>query len=154
MPLRSARERFYQTISFELGGILIAAPLYAIVFGGSAENSFALLIILSAVVMAWSPLHNSVFDWFDERSSGRTASERPHGLRLVHALSQEVSSTLVTLPLVMWIGQFDFWQALGVEISLTLLYAAYAYLFHIAYDRVRPVTSNVSNIAFAYTPYG
>jgi uncharacterized membrane protein len=103
--------------------------------------------------MAWSPLHNSVFDWLDERSTGRTASERPHGLRLVHALSQEVSSTLVTLPLVMWIGHFDFWQALGVEISLTLFYAAYAYVFHIIYDRARPVAPVMSKMVLVH-PYG
>jgi uncharacterized membrane protein len=137
--LRSARERIYQTLAFEAGGLLLATPLYALVFGQRSSDSFLLLAILSCVVMAWSPLHNTVFDWLDLRLNRRAASDRPHGLRLVHATSHEFSSIVATLPLVMLLGGHGFGQALAVNAGLTLLYAAYAYGFHILYDLLRPV---------------
>lgn len=148
MPLRSARERFYQTISFELGGLLLAAPLCALVFGKSAQASLALVLAISVAAMAWSPLHNTVFDWLDLRLTGRTASERPHGLRLVHAASNEVTSTFVTVPVIMWIAGLAFWQALALDVTLTLFYGAYAYVFHLGYDRMRPMSSVVRPVPF------
>ena len=45
----------------------------------------------------------------------------------------------VSLPVIMWIGGVGFWPALGVDIGLTLLYTGYAYVFHLAYDWLRPV---------------
>lgn len=137
--LRSARERVYQTLALEIGGIALVAPLYAMFFSESAETSFFLIVILSLAVMIWSPLHNAVFDWLDWRMTGRLASDRSHRLRLVHAASHELSSIIVTLPLIMWIGGHGFWMALGVDIGLTLFYTVYIYLFHIAYDWLRPV---------------
>jgi uncharacterized membrane protein len=137
--LRSARERVYQTVALELGGIAITAPLYALFFSESAETSFFLIVVLAFAVMLWSPLHNTVFDWLEWRATGRLASDRPHLLRLVHAASHEASSVIVTLPLIMWIGGHGFWTALGIDIGLTLFYSAYIYLFHIFYDRLRPV---------------
>jgi uncharacterized membrane protein len=139
MPMRSARERLIQTLAFEAGGLCIASPLYAAAFGEAAQTSIALVATLSVVVMAWSPLHNSVFDWLDFQYTGRVASDRAHFLRFVQAASLELSSLVATLPLVMWVGGHGFWEALGVDIGLTVLYVAYGYLFHIVYDTVRPV---------------
>ncbi|MGL4490633.1 MAG: chlorhexidine efflux transporter [Rhizobiaceae bacterium] len=137
--LRSTRERVYQTIALEIGGIALAAPLYALFFSESAETSFLLIVALSLALMIWSPLHNTIFDWVDWRATGRVASSRPHGLRMLHAVSHEVTSAVLTLPLIMLIGGHGFWIALGVDLGLTLFYTVYIYFFHIAYDRMRPV---------------
>jgi uncharacterized membrane protein len=139
VALRSVRERCYQTLAYELGGVLIAAPLYALVFSKSVEASFLLIASISVCVMARSPIHNILFDWVDLLLSGRVASDRPHGLRLIHAVSLEVTSTLVSLPIIMWMGGIGFWPALGVDIGLTVLYTAYAYAFHLVYDWLRPI---------------
>jgi uncharacterized membrane protein len=141
MPLRSARERIYQTLAFEAGGICIASPLYAAAFGGAAETSVFLVAALSIAVMIWSPIHNTVFDWLDLHFTGRVASDRSHGLRLLQALSLELTSLVATVPLVMGIGGHDVWGALGVNFGLTALYVAYGYLFHIVYDAFRPVVT-------------
>ena len=79
VPLRSWRERVIQTLSYELGALLIAAPLYQWVFSVSAGESLQLLVTLSIAVMLWSPLHNTAFDWLDARWFDRVASDRiPH----------------------------------------------------------------------------
>jgi uncharacterized membrane protein len=139
MALRTARERFYQTLAYEAGGLLVTAPLYGFFFGRETGESFALIMTLSIAVMIWAPIHNTIFDWVEFERTGRVASDRPQRLRAAHALCLEFTACAVTLPIVMAMGGHGFWQALTIDIGLTLFYAAYAYFFHIAYDRLRPV---------------
>ena len=40
----------------------------------------------------------------------------------------------------MLVGGHGFWEAVAVDIGLSVLYVIYAYVFHILYDRFRPVT--------------
>ena len=40
----------------------------------------------------------------------------------------------------MIVGGHGFWEAVAVDIGLTLFYTAYAYVFHMVFDRLRPVT--------------
>lgn len=139
MALRSARERALQTVCYEVGGILVAAPVYALLFGAGAAESIGLMLAVSVAVMVWAAFHNSVFDLLEWRLAGRTASDRPHRWRVVHALSQEATSVLVTTPVIMAVGGLGLWAALALDLGLTLFYAGYAYVFHLVYDRVRPV---------------
>jgi uncharacterized membrane protein len=146
MVLRSPRERFIQTLSYEFGGWLLAVPLYMLVTGGSLTEGGLLMAALAAAVMIWSPLFNTAFDWADLRLSGRVASDRPHRWRMVHAISHEVSTVVVTLPILIWMGGFDLWHALAADIGLTLVYTVYAYGFHLVYDRLRPVGRRYSGL--------
>jgi uncharacterized membrane protein len=137
--LRSVRERVIQTLSYELGALLIAAPLYQWVFSVSAGESLQLLVTLSVAVMLWSPLHNTVFDWLDARWFDRVASDRRGVSRWVHAFSHEISTLVVTLPLIVWMGGYSWFDALLLDLGLTLFYTAYAWVFHWGFDRLRPV---------------
>lgn len=139
MTLRSPRERFFQTLAFEIGGLVLVVPMYVLVTGDSARDGFLLMVTLSAAVMIWSPLHNAVFDWADLRFAGRLASERPHGWRVVHAVSHEVTVVAVTLPILIFLGGFELSHALAANLGMTAVYTVYAYGFHLVYDRLRPV---------------
>ena len=139
MSLRTFRERILQTIAFEAGGIVLVTPVYALSMGAGVSHAFTILISLSVVAMLWSPLHNTVFDWLDLTLTGRVASDRRQRLRLAHVISHEVTVMVVTLPLLMVLGGHSFKTALMLEIGFSTAYAAYAYVFHIAYDHWRPV---------------
>ena len=148
MPIRSARERFYQTLAFEAGGLVIAAPLYGLIFGQGGQESVLLLASLSLAMMIWAPLHNTLFDMADFRLTGRSASDRPKGLRVIQALSMETGSLVVTLPLIMALSGFGIARALMAELGLTLFYAAYGYIFHIVFDRMRPIAPALQTLPF------
>lgn len=141
MALRTARERVYQTLAYEAGGLACAAPLYGLLFGRGSGESVALLLALALVTLVWAPVHNTVFDWVEHERTGRAASDRPQRLRAAHALCFEATATAVTLPVVMAMGGHGFWQALTIDVCLTLFYAVYGYVFHIVYDWLRPVSS-------------
>lgn len=147
MTLRSPRERAIQTIAYEVGGLCLSVPLFVLFGGGSAGEAFWLLLALSAAVLVWSPIHNTLFDWADLRLRGRLASDRPQAWRLVHAASHEATTVVVTLPILMGLGGLGLWAALLADLGLTLLYAGYAYVFHLIYDRLRPVRPAVGPFA-------
>jgi uncharacterized membrane protein len=137
--LRSARERVIQTLSYELGALLLVTPLYQWLFDASMSESLQLLVALSAAVLLWSPVHNTLFDALDARWFRRVASDRRGISRWVHAFSHEVSTLVVTLPLIVWIAGFSWWDALVLDLGLTLFYTAYAWVFHWCFDRLRPI---------------
>lgn len=146
MSLRSFKERIVQTLAFEAGGLVLVTPVYALVFSTSVGGSALLMIAISVAVMIWSPVHNTVFDLVDLRLTGRMASDRPHGLRLAHALSHEASSLVLTLPVLMVLGEHSLSQALLLDLGLTAFYAVYAYGFNILYDRLRPVRRQTTEV--------
>lgn len=139
MVLRSPRERVIQTIAYEVGGLCLSVPLVAIFGHGTTGEAFALMLALAGAVLIWSPIHNTIFDWADFRLSGRLASDRPQRWRVVHAISHEATTVVVTLPILMALGGLSFWTAVLADLGLTALYAVYAYVFHIFYDRLRPM---------------
>ncbi len=137
--VRSARERLHQTLCFEAGGLLLVTPLVVLATGHSAQGSAALLAALSLAVMAWAALFNTAFDHVEHRLTGRLASERAPRWRVVHAVLHEATAVLVTWPLIVALTDLGLVEALWADLGLTAVYAAYAYAFHRAYDRWRPV---------------
>lgn len=137
--LRTARERAIQTLWFEGLGLLLVAPAYAWATGAGTGESFGLVAALSVAVMLWAALYNSVFDRVERRLTGRVASDRPHRLRTVHAIGLEVSSVLVTWPLIWALTDLGWWGALAADLGLGAVYAAYGYVFFWVFDRLRPV---------------
>ena len=137
--IRSRRERIIQTLWFEGLGLLIVSPLFAYFSGTSTGASVALLIVLSITVMCWSAVYNTIFDLIEFRYTGRLASDRPHGLRMMHTIGHEATAAMATWPLIVALTSLGWWEALAVDLGLTLTYMLYGYVFHLAFDRLRPV---------------
>lgn len=139
MALRSGGERFAQALAYEAGGLLLTIPAFVLAMDAEATHAFIVVVAVALAVMAWSPLHNLIFDVLEWRLAGRVASDRPARWRVVHAISHEATDTLISLPVIMLVGGYGFWEALAIDIAMTLFYAAYTYLFHLGYDWLRPV---------------
>lgn len=137
--IRNLRERTIQTLWFELLGLAIVAPLFAYFSGATAGDSVVLLLVLAIVVTLWSGLYNSAFDLAELRLAARVASQRPHRWRVLHTLGLETSAVVLTWPLVVAFTALGWQEALFADIGLTLAYAAYGYVFHLAFDHLRPV---------------
>ncbi len=139
MKIRSARERIIQTLWFEVIGVLLITPLVAVALGESASNSMGLLVMLSLTAMAMAALFNTLFDWFEAKHSQRVASQRPNSLRILHALMLELFIVTATLPLLKFTLELSWLEAMAGNVALTIIYSLYAYVFHLYYDRLRPV---------------
>jgi|LNFM01.1.fsa_nt_gb uncharacterized membrane protein len=145
MTLRTARERVIQTLAYEAGGLAVATPLYALAFGIEAGESALVLAAVSVAMMIWSPIHNTLFDLVEWRMMRRVASDRPHSDRVLHAVSHEVTAAVVTVPILMLLGDLGFVEALVADIGLSVVYTIYAYAFNCFYDRLRPIQQTISH---------
>jgi uncharacterized membrane protein len=139
MTQRTPRERVVQTTLYEAGGLALATPLFALAFGTGVGHSFLVLAALAGAVILIGPLHDSLFDRIEWHLTGRSASRRPHRLRLLHAVTHELAGLAISLPLLMVLADLTFWEAALAELGLTVFYVAYAYAFFYAYDLIRPV---------------
>jgi uncharacterized membrane protein len=111
--IRSRRERLIQTLWFEALGIVIVSPLFAHFAGPSLGKSIIVLTALSVTMMCWSALYNTAFDLIEVRCTGRVASDRPHGWRVLHTIGNEVTALVVTWPLMVALTPLAWLQALG-----------------------------------------
>lgn len=137
--IRTWRERAVQTVAFEAIGLALVSPLYAWASGSGGGESLLLVATLSVLVMTWAALYNTLFDLAERRTTGRLASDRPHGLRTLHAIGLEGTAVLLTWPVIWAMTDLSWMGALVADLGLTALYAVYGYAFHWGYDRLRPV---------------
>ncbi len=148
MKIRTTRERIIQTLAYEAGGLAVITPLYGLATGHTTGDAIVLLAAVSITCMAWAAAHNTLFDFIEAHFTGRVASDRPHGMRAIHAFSHETSSILVSTPVIMMIGEYGLWDALLIDIGLTIAYTCYAYFFHMGFDVLRPVQEHYA-LAFS-----
>ena len=137
--LRSPLDRARQVILFEIGGLLLITPPFAWASGVPASESIGLLAVIALVAALWNAVYNTSFDWVEGRLTGRTADLRPYLWRALHAVGFEGGLILMSLPIVMAWTAMDWRAALVADVGLALTYAAYAYLFNLAYDRLFPI---------------
>jgi uncharacterized membrane protein len=135
-PLRSWRERAMQSLAYEIVGLIVIAPLWSIGSGATATQSITLLVCLSAAVVCWTAAYNTAFDLAESRLTRRVASDRRIGWRIIHAAGLEFGSVVATCPLIMLVAGMGWLEALGADLSLSIAYAGYGYMFHLAFDRL------------------
>lgn len=137
--LRSPLDRVRQVIAFEIGGLLLITPPFAWASGVAAGDSLGLLALVALIAALWNAVYMTAFDWVEGRLTGRTADLRGKLARVVQAIGFEFGLMLISLPIVMaWTGM-GWIDALLADVGLALAYAAYAYVFNLAYDRVFPI---------------
>lgn len=151
IPIRNSRERWIQAICYEGGGIVLMTPVCSALALLEPQESAVMLAGLSLVVMAWSVVFNAIFDRLELGWTGRSASDRPHALRLAHAALFEATAVVATCPLIVGFTGWSVGRALSADLALCLLYAVYGYVFHWSYDRIRPVAAQP--FARACSPY-
>jgi uncharacterized membrane protein len=139
VQFRSPRERLLQSVLYEISGTLIATAAYMAVLGGSAGSALMTMIALSLAFVIYAPVFNAVFDWIEWRATRRVASDRPHRLRVLHALLLEGSDTILSVPILMYMGDLGLGHAILADLGLWALHAAYAYIYYLIFDWVRPI---------------
>lgn len=137
--LRSFRERILQTLCFEFFGLILTVPVFATLTQVGEHDALITLTVLSIAVMFWTGIHNFLFDWIEFRYTQRVASDRPNGMRVIHAMSHEITAVVFSLPILIWLSGLSWQEALVADIGLTIFYALYALVFYRIYDAMRPV---------------
>lgn len=134
------KQRVFQAILFEIIALLLSYGLIklfsqatAITPHNTQTNDSAVWLMLlgiSLIAMIWTFIYNLIFD---KLFPGKKLS-RPVWLRALHVIGFEGGLLCLTLPLVMWVLHIGFWQALLMDISLSLLILVYGFIFYWVYD--------------------
>lgn len=131
--MMSFKERILHMLLFEAVFTLLVVIIAHLFSQFSTSHVAGAAIALSVITMFW----NMVFNWlFDQFFTGKR-HERSLKLRIFHAISFDVSLTILSLPLIAWILKLPLWDALMIDIGLTLLSVIYAFFFNWAYDHAR-----------------
>jgi uncharacterized membrane protein len=141
IPLRSLPDRIRQVLLFEIVGLALMTPLFAWGADEPIMNSVGLMAAMAAVAALWNGLYSSAFDWLEARYAGRRADHRPAIWRSVHAIGFELGLMIATLPFIVFMTRLGWIEALVADLAMALAYAAYAYVFNLAYDRLFPIAA-------------
>ncbi|HEX7776109.1 MAG TPA: PACE efflux transporter [Parvibaculum sp.] len=143
--LRSTPERILQAAIYEAVGLALVTPAYAWAMGVTAGNSLATMTLVSVGVMIWSTIYNTVFDRALLRWTGRMAHERTWVHRALHAVLNEAIITLFAVPIIFIMSGRGWLAAFAADIGFTAAYVVYTYVFHLIYDRLRPIATGAQN---------
>ncbi len=128
------RERIFHMVLFELVALVLMAGLAILLL--SEHDPFSLTglaVSLSLIAMGWNYLFNLGFD----RIFGDDRINRSLWMRIGHGIAFEAGLIVVTLPMMMWVLEVDFFTALMLDLGAILFFLIYAILFNWAYDLVR-----------------
>lgn len=129
----SLTERVFHALLFEAGVIGLSVWLVSAFTVHDSGLLTGLMVLLSLIAVAWNMLFNLAFDRIF--TGQRTA--RRFSVRLLHTVAFELGLLLFTLPLVVWMLQIGWWEALVIDSSLTIFVMFYTFIFNWLYDHIR-----------------
>ena len=128
--MRSKKERLAQAGLLELGGILLVAPLSALVTGNDLASMGSLAVVMSTLAVIWSTVWNWMFDrWVPTRQRSVTQ-------RIAQALGFELGLVLVTIFIVAAWLDLGLWQALLLDLGFVAFFLVWAMIFNPLFDAV------------------
>ncbi|NQV98428.1 MAG: PACE efflux transporter [Rhodospirillales bacterium] len=138
VSLRTGKDRFRYTLSFEASLLLFLIPAGAVFFDRDLADIGILGLVLSGKAMLASLLYNWLFDRVDARAN-RISSDRSTGGRILHAVGFELTLLITSLPIFIWWLNISLLEALMADLVVTSFVVLYTYLFTLSYDRLFPV---------------
>ena len=134
----SVAERVGQAVLFEAIALLLSFGLVQIFghqppTGGNDWQVWVMLLGISLLAMVWTFVYNVLFD----KVFTQDKLSRPFWLRALHIIGFEGGLLCFTLPLVMWVLSIGVWQALMLDIAMSLTVLVYGFGFYWLYDVLR-----------------
>ena len=130
---KSAKERFFHALAFEVLAIAICAPLGAWLLGYPLAHMGLLTLMISLIAMSWNMAFNALFD----RAQRRMGFERTLWARAVHSVLFEIGLLLAVVPLAAWWLGIGLWEAFVLDIGIALFFLPYTFAFNWTYDHLR-----------------
>jgi uncharacterized membrane protein len=135
--MRSVADRIRHAVSFELLGLAIITPIGAWAFAMPMADIGVIGIGAATLATGWNYIYNLGFDHVLQRSTGTTLKTVP--MRIIHAVLFEAGLLTVLMPFIAWYLDISLWQAFVMDLSLSLFYLVYAFVFNWSYDRLFPL---------------
>lgn len=135
--MRSTSDRIRHAISFEILALLLVTPLGAWVFSLPITDIGVVSVASATIAMLWNYVYNLGFDHAMQRLAGSTYKTVP--IRVLHAVLFEAGILIVLAPFIAWYLGVGLWHAIVMDVSFSLFYLVYAFVFNWSYDRLFPI---------------
>lgn len=129
--LTGLKRRIVHAASFEVLAIVLASGLMALAQLASPSQGLMLSAVLSLIAMAWNMAFNALFEHWEARQA---ETRRTLKRRLVHTAGFEGGLVLWTVPVIAWMLDMHWWQALVTDLGLMLFFLVYTFVFNWAFD--------------------
>lgn len=129
----SVKERIFHSFLFEMGAIAVATVLVMNFSTADTHSALGVSVIMAVMAMLWNFVFNLGFD----KIFTAPRESRGFGLRLFHTVSFEVGLLVFTIPVIAYMLDLSWWQALIADIGITIVITIYALIFNWVYDNVR-----------------
>lgn len=135
--MRSTPDRIRHAISFELVGLAFVAPLGTWLFDFPLQHIGVVAIVSSVIATGWNYLYNLLFDHAMLRLAGHL--RKTVLMRVFHSVLFELGLVTVLMPFIAWYLDVSLWHALVMDLSFSLFYLVFAFVFNWSYDLIFPV---------------
>lgn len=130
---KSKMERLLHALIFEVLAIVLSVPIMVGIFRQGMVEMGVITIVLAIIAVLW----NMIYNWCYDQLCQCYAWHKTMWTRLVHAVLFEGGLALVSLPLIAWVLQISFWEAVQVDVAYMLFYLVFTYKYNWAYDVLR-----------------
>ena len=121
----------------EIIGVILATPLAAWAFNQPILDMGVVTLVGLAIGAIWNFIFNLLFDHTMLRMVGDV--RKSISIRVIHAILFEIGFLLISVPFIMWYLQIPFFQALTLDVSISLFFVLYTFIFNWAYDLLFPI---------------
>jgi uncharacterized membrane protein len=118
---------------FELIAVVIVTLGMRELSGSSTAQAGGLAVSTSIVALIWNMAFNTLFEAWERRQINR---ERTVLRRMGHAICFEGGLVLMTVPMIAWWLNLDWWQALLTDLGLIAFFLFYAFGFNWLFDHL------------------
>lgn len=131
--MQGLRRKIVYVTLFEAIAIAVTSNGLSAGSGSSLEHAGVAAVASSVIAVLWNLAYNTAFEHWEAR---QTVRGRSFQRRAVHAIGFEIGLSLCLIPLFIWWLQIGLWQALLLDIGLSLFFVVYAFLFNLAFDKL------------------
>lgn len=130
---RSVLRRVVFVIGYEGLGVLATVFALSGLLGHSGGTSTLVAILVSTVATAWNYVWNTIFEAIERR---RGAKGRGVASRAAHAIGYEGGVLIFTIPLVAFMLNVTFKEAMVIEASLLVFFLVFTVVYTWVFDKV------------------
>ncbi|WP_017431189.1 PACE efflux transporter [Vreelandella jeotgali] len=141
--MRTVKDRIRHALSFEIIGLLLVTPMGAWLFDQPVDAIGMVAVVGATLATGWNYLYNLGFDHAMQRLRGDV--RKTLAIRVFHAIVFEAGLLIVLLPFIAWYLGVGVVEAFRMDISFSMFYVVYAFVFNWAYDALFPVGAGHAN---------
>ena len=127
-----SKRRIIHALSYEIVLLVIIAIALSFIFEVPMEIVGSLGVAMAVTSVIWNMIFNHFFEKFEKKRK----LKRTIGVRILHAIGFEGGLMLATIPMVAYAMNMSIWQAVLLDLSMTLCILVYTFIFQWCYDYI------------------